>query len=57
MSSIYAPFAIASALMGLVYLGGHISGSHYNPAVTFAIFLTSPKCNVQLMYSLFYNYI
>jgi aquaporin Z len=34
-----APLAIASALLALVYAGGHISGAHYNPAVTLAIWL------------------
>lgn len=29
-----APLAIGSALMIMVYAGGHISGGHYNPAVT-----------------------
>lgn len=31
-----AAFAIASALMIMVYAGGHISGGHYNPAVSLA---------------------
>ena len=31
------PLAIGSALMVMVYMGGHISGAHYNPAVTLAI--------------------
>jgi aquaporin Z len=34
-----APLAIGAALLALVYMGGHISGAHYNPAVTLAIFL------------------
>jgi aquaporin Z len=32
----YAPIAIGSALMTMVYMGGHISGGHYNPAVSLA---------------------
>ena len=32
-----APLAIGSALMIMVYMGGHISGGHYNPAVTLAV--------------------
>jgi aquaporin Z len=39
----FAPLAIGSALMVMVYAGGHISGGHYNPAVTLAIWLRG-KC-------------
>jgi len=31
-----APLAIGAVLMVMVYAGGHISGGHYNPAVTVA---------------------
>jgi aquaporin Z len=34
-----APLLIGSALMVVVYMGGHISGGHYNPAVTIAVYL------------------
>jgi aquaporin Z len=34
-----APLAIGSALMVMVYAGGHISGGHYNPSVTLGVFL------------------
>jgi aquaporin Z len=31
-----APLAIGSVLMVMIYAGGHVSGGHYNPAVTLA---------------------
>ena len=33
------PLAIGSALMIMVYAGAHISGAHYNPAVTLALWI------------------
>lgn len=35
----FAPLAIGSALAVMVFAGGHISGAHYNPAVSFAVYL------------------
>jgi aquaporin Z len=34
-----APLAIGSSLMIMVYAGGHVSGAHYNPAVSLAVLL------------------
>jgi aquaporin Z len=34
-----APLAIGSVLMVLVFAGGHISGGHFNPAVSTAVFI------------------
>ena len=43
-----APLAIGAALMVMVYMGGHISGAHYNPAVTLAVWMRGalPKADV-----------
>jgi aquaporin Z len=35
----FAPIAIGSSLMIMVYMGGHVSGGHYNPAVSLAVLL------------------
>ncbi len=33
------PLVIGCALMTMVYMGGHVSGAHYNPAVSLAVLL------------------
>lgn len=44
-----APLAIGSALMVMVYAGGHISGGHYNPAVTLAVMLRGKATATELI--------
>jgi aquaporin Z len=39
----FAPLAIGATLMVMVYAGGHISGGHYNPAITIAVWMRG-KC-------------
>lgn len=34
-----APLAIGAVLAAMIFAGGHISGGHYNPAVSLAVFL------------------
>jgi aquaporin Z len=38
-AGVIAPLAIGAALMVMIYAGGHVSGAHFNPAVTLAVFI------------------
>src|SRR3954447_11103544 len=41
-----APMAIGAILMTMIFAGGHVSGGHYNPAVTLAAFIRG-RCSSQ----------
>lgn len=41
-----APLAIGASLMVMIFAGGHISGGHFNPAVTLAVWLRG-KCETK----------
>ncbi|MCL5006158.1 MAG: aquaporin [Acidobacteria bacterium] len=38
-SGVIPPLAIGSVLMVMVFVGGHISGGHYNPAISLGVWL------------------
>ncbi len=49
---VIAPLAIGAALMVMIFAGGHISGAHYNPAVTLAVWIrgrSTPKDAISYM--------
>ncbi len=41
-----APLAIGAVLMVMIFAGGHVSGGHFNPAVTLAVWLRG-KCDTK----------
>lgn len=45
-AGVIPPLAIGSALMVMIYAGGHISGGHYNPAVTLAVWIRG-RCDTK----------
>lgn len=44
--SALAPVAIGSVLMVMIFAGGHVSGGHFNPAVTLAVWMRG-KCDTK----------
>lgn len=42
----FAPLAIGAVLMVMIFAGGHVSGGHFNPAVTLAVWMRG-KCETK----------
>ena len=45
-AGVIAPIAIGAALMVMIFAGGHVSGAHFNPAVTLAVFIRG-RCDAK----------
>jgi aquaporin Z len=46
-AGVLAPLAIGSVLMVMVFAGGHISGGHYNPAVSTAVLVRGKLASLE----------
>ena len=45
-AGVIPPLAIGAALMVMIFAGGHVSGAHFNPAVTTAVFIRG-RCDAK----------
>ncbi len=48
-AGVIPPLAIGAVLMVMIFAGGHISGGHYNPAVTLAVVLRGRSDRTELL--------
>jgi aquaporin Z len=54
--SIAGPVSIGSMLMVMIFSAGSISGAHFNPAVSFAVFLSAHPTRKTLPVNMFFMY-
>ena len=45
----FAPLAIGLSLIAMIYAGGHLSGAHYNPAVSLAVFIRGKMSMIEMI--------
>lgn len=50
----FAPIAIGTVLAVMIFAGGHVSGGHYNPAVSLAVWVRGDKQSFTLTNMLIY---
>lgn len=51
------PLAIGFVLVTLVYMGGYISGAHYNPAVTLAVLIQKKIASKEAVMYIFFQFL
>jgi len=52
-----APLGIGFTLMVMIFMGGHVSGGHYNPAVSLAVFIRKKITKGELIYYVLVQFI
>ena len=49
IANVGQPIAIAAALLGTIFFGAAVSGAHYNPGVSFMMWLMNKISSTQLI--------
>lgn len=49
IANVGQPLAIAAALLGAIFFGAAVSGAHYNPGVSFMMWLMNKISSTQLV--------
>jgi len=49
IANVGQPIAIAAALLGVIFFGAGVSGAHYNPGVSFMMWLLNKITTTQML--------